>query len=380
MLTIYRRHLKTCEHKAEGRKYRRCRCPIWADGFLNGVEMRETLETRDWNKAQETVRDWETAGAIVAEEPRTVTLEKACTDFLADAEARELRDSTLRKYRQLIKQIRAFAALKGFLHLSQWDVEAVRQFRLSWQDQGLTVVKKLERRRAFFRFAQDCGWIERNPAAKLKGPTVKPTPTMPFTQDEMIGIISACDRYAGNQKRIRALILLLRYSGLRIGDAVRLTRGRIADGKLFLYTQKTGVPVWCPLPGFVLDALNGFEPMNGTYYFWSGASNKDGVARTCMTRLKRVLGLAGVPDGHAHRFRDTFATELLLQGVPLERVSVLLGHSSIKVTEKHYSPWVRARQEQLEADVRSSWSRDPLLLVVQTKGTPEVHRIEEVVN
>jgi integrase len=37
------------------------------------------------------------------------------------------------------------------------------------------------------------------------------------------------------------------------------------------------------------------------------------------------------------------------------RVSILLGHSSIKVTEKHYSPWVRARQEQLEADVRRTW-------------------------
>jgi integrase len=28
----------------------------------------------------------------------------------------------------------------------------------------------------------------------------------------------------------------------------------------------------------------------------------------------------------------------------MERVSVLLGHSSIKVTEKYYAPWVRARQ------------------------------------
>jgi integrase/recombinase XerD len=36
------------------------------------------------------------------------------------------------------------------------------------------------------------------------------------------------------------------------------------------------------------------------------------------------------------------------------RVSVLLGHSRIKVTEKHYSPWLRARQERLEADVRRS--------------------------
>ncbi len=45
--------------------------------------------------------------------------------------------------------------------------------------------------------------------------------------------------------------------------------------------------------------------------------------------------------------------------ITLERsrwgVSVALGHSSIKVTEKHYSRWVRARQEQLEADVRRGW-------------------------
>jgi hypothetical protein len=39
----------------------------------------------------------------------------------------------------------------------------------------------------------------------------------------------------------------------------------------------------------------------------------------------------------------------------------LLGHQSVRVTEKHYNPWVRSRQEQLEADVASAWSRDPVL-------------------
>ena len=88
---------------------------------------------------------------------------------------------------------------------------------------------------------------------------------------------------------------------------------------------------------------------------------------------------AGVHGGHPHRFRDTFAVELLLKGVPMERVSILLGHSSVKVTEKHYSPWVRARQEQLEADVRRTWGEDPLMLS-ETKGTPEVHERIEAVN
>jgi integrase len=98
-----------------------------------------------------------------------------------------------------------------------------------------------------------------------------------------------------------------------------------------------------------------------------------------MGRLRTVFKPAGVPNGHAHRFRDTFATELLLARVPLERVSVLLGRGSVKVTEKHCSPWVRARQEQLEADVKRTWDRDPRALA-QTKGTPEVHGIKEVVN
>jgi Phage integrase family len=53
-------------------------------------------------------------------------------------------------------------------------------------------------------------------------------------------------------------------------------------------------------------------------------------------KLKTLFEKAKVPKGHAHRFQDTFATELLLVGVPLERVSILLGHSSIRITERHY--------------------------------------------
>jgi len=54
--------------------------------------------------------------------------------------------------------------------------------------------------------------------------------------------------------------------------------------------------------------------------------------------------------------RDTFAVEMLLAGVPLEQVSLLLGHKSAKITEKHYAPWVKARQEQLAANVRKAWN------------------------
>lgn len=72
-------------------------------------------------------------------------------------------------------------------------------------------------------------------------------------------------------------------------------------------------------------------------------------------------------------FRDTFAVEPLVSGVPLEQVSVLLGLRSIKVSERHDSPWMRARQEQLEADIRRSWRRDPIVFAV-LKGTPEAYK------
>jgi len=56
-----------------------------------------------------------------------------------------------------------------------------------------------------------------------------------------------------------------------------------------------------------------------------------------------------------HIVSDTFAVSLLLSGVELSHVSVLLGHASIKITERHYAPWVKARQKQLEDDVRRTW-------------------------
>ena len=55
-------------------------------------------------------------------------------------------------------------------------------------------------------------------------------------------------------------------------------------------------------------------------------------------------------------FRDTFSVQLLLAGVPLEQVSLLLGHKSVKITEKHYAPFVRARQEQLILAVRATFN------------------------
>jgi hypothetical protein len=138
---------------------------------------------------------------------------------------------------------------------------------------------------------------------------------------------------------------------------------RFVGNRLFLYTAKTGVPVHVVVPEFVLRILESTPRKSENHFFWSGVGKLESIVRSWQTRLRRLFQIAGVAKGHAHRLRDTFAVELLLAGVPIERVSILLGHQSTRVTEKHYNPWVRSRQEQLEADLERAWSRDPLVLV-----------------
>ena len=383
MLTIYRRHTHRCTHREEGRGYRRCRCPIWADGSLDGADIRKSLNLRNWEKAQQLVRSWEAERKTVDEEP-PISVQEACEEFIADADARKLSEATLYKYRLLFRQLQGFAKDRGIRCLDEFDIRLTRRFRATWADSPISALKKLERLRAFFRFAYDGS---DNPTLKLKNPKVPDNPTMPFEREEMIQILRACDEYPdnygrtgqANARRLRALVLLLRYSGLRISDAVTLAKDRIRDGKMFLYTQKTGVPVHLPLPPFVLEALDACPSTGAGYFFWTGKSKKKSAVGDWQRSLRKLFNLGGIPNGHAHRFRDTFAVELLLQGVPMERVSVLLGHASVRVTEKHYAPWVRARQEQLEADVRRTWGEDPLVLS-GTKGTSEVHENIESVN
>ena len=149
--------------------------------------------------------------------------------------------------------------------------------------------------------------------------------------------------------------------------------------RLFLYTQKTGVAVNTVLPKFVVNALQAIPRVTDRHFFWNGVDKLETTVGSWRRRLAKLFELAEVRKGHAHRFRDSFAVSLLLTGVPIERVSVLLGHQSLRITERHYSPWVRARQEQLEADLRCVWEQDAVALM-ETKGTPEVHDETERVN
>jgi hypothetical protein len=108
-----------------------------------------------------------------------------------------------------------------------------------------------------------------------------------------------------------------------------------------------------PLPQEVTDAIAACP--GPRYPFWSGNGKRKSVVTNWQRALKTLFDIAEVPGAHAHRYRHTFACEMLMAGVSLTIVAKLLGHASEAITERHYGAWVKGRQEQLEVAVRQAF-------------------------
>ena len=128
MLTLYRRHKPTCPHFQEGRNFHHCKCKIWTDGTLGGREVRKSLDTRDWTKASRMVLQWEAQERVV-EKGAPITLADAWASMIADLEARKLSCQTVRKYRLLERQMKAYAESLGLSLLAELDLETLSKFR-----------------------------------------------------------------------------------------------------------------------------------------------------------------------------------------------------------------------------------------------------------
>src|SRR5690242_8192808 len=118
MLTLYRRHKKTCPNfvLARHEKGRLCRCKFWADGVLNGEEVRFSLKTNDEKEARNKIHALENPqpGESAIPEPAKKTLADAWEAKIAELQSNGLSSQTVRKYKLLQRQMIAFGKANGF--------------------------------------------------------------------------------------------------------------------------------------------------------------------------------------------------------------------------------------------------------------------------
>jgi integrase/recombinase XerD len=186
----------------------------------------------------------------------------------------------------------------------------------------------------------------------------------PLSRDEMARLLAAtsqCGFSPEIEERVRVFILLQRWSGLACVDAATLKREllRADDNLTMVHRTKTNAEVFIPLPPSVAQLLCAHANKNPSYFFW----NPDRMKKSSLICqfgdwLRLVYDKAGVKHGQqemlSHRLRHTFAAELLFANVPVEQVSKLLGHKTIRTTERHYSAWIPARPRKLKAEVKQA--------------------------
>ena len=348
MLTVYRRHSPKC--KSQSMSEKRCHCPLRVNGTIDGKLIRQSLKTRVWDIGQKKVRDWEAAGIVF------LTVKEAWERFVEDCIARGLGDAQLGKYRLMKTEME-----KEFGSQSMRSVTAddLARYRKTWKLSGVSSRKKLERLRTFFRFSQERGWSQGNPAKVLKPPKEKQKQVLPFSDGEWEKILWATevypDRRKGRREQVKAFVLVLRWTGLAIGDAISLETGMATGNQIARRRAKTDVAVSLPMPDEVVSSLQRLPTPAGRF-FWSGQGKLKSAVANWQRSLKKRFDLAGIVGGHPHRFRHTFSVDLLSKGVSLENVSKALGHSSVKITEKFYGAWVKSRQEALDSEIRKAWA------------------------
>lgn len=342
MLSVYTRHHPDCKNAGD-KTWRRCSCPKWIWGSVNGQFLRQSAKTYRWEEAEACRLKLEEALAKglppyalappktpaplspppapppasesptremlapAQKKPRT-TVEAAVNAYLTDARSRGLGEDTLRKLETIFrKQFLAWCKTEGLVFLDEVDLDALLRFRGTWADAPLAGQKKQNRVIVFFWTSIRRGYIKENPILGLGKIKVVHVPTDYFPRDEFQKIINATYGYGDprggyidiedTRARLRTMTLLMRWSGLRIRDAVTLEKTHLVGDDILLYQAKTGTPVFVPLPPYVAEALRSLPPgpkPNPRYFFWSGNGLPKSAVADWQRAYRRLFELAGV--------------------------------------------------------------------------------------
>jgi integrase/recombinase XerC len=209
-----------------------------------------------------------------------------------------------------------------------------------------SLARALSVMRGFLRFLQRRGLGSTTALAALRSPKLPQSVPKPLTVEDACGSLDAAAQVTARQwegKRDTAILAVLYGCGLRLSEALGLTRAEAPLGEMLAVTGKGGkqrlLPVLPAVRQAVADYLAAcpyFLAKEGPLFVGSrgGALNPRLVQRQ-MASLRSRLSLAETATPHA--LRHSFATHLLGAGGDLRAIQELLGHASLSTTQRYTS-------------------------------------------
>ena len=276
----YVRHSQTCPKKAD-RYWKRCKCRKWIWLSDDGKQRRFSAKTRSWERAEQLARKMSSGTSLARDEGRA-RVDGAVAQYLREKESQNVTRDYVRHLVSLLeRQFAPWCQQEALVYLDQVTLAHLEKYRQTWDAKNWGRLYKQAKLKEFFSYCVRHKMLADNPVALLSSINVRTGQTGYFPREEMQRILAACDQMYPRKAyhdlsaeflthRLRAFVLLLRWSGLRIGDAISLSRLRLSDDdKLLLYTAKSGSPVFVPLPPEVAAEI---RSLPGDYFFWSGSS------------------------------------------------------------------------------------------------------------
>jgi integrase/recombinase XerD len=361
VVTIFVRHAHGCKYEGD-ESCKRCDCRKHLRWTTNGIQYRRSAKTRSWAEAERQKQyliDQISVGNAAPIPTPAPTIHSLVEIFVMSKKTQGIGDTTVKRHSRELKRLADFLAENGIFVASGINAAVLYKFRDTWSTlypSSSTQREAQQRIRQFLRFLHEEGHIQKLP--RLTPIKVDQEPTMPLHAKQYKNLLAAIPKAFKRERlvrRMRAVVRLMRHSGLAIGDAVTLRRDSLVFDKkknlcrIVTNRQKTGTHVSVVIPTDVAKELLFLANGNPEYVLWDHrGGQKKTVVKDYQKDFRRLFLAAGLGNFASHSLRDTFSVDLLERGVPLEEVSKLLGHSSTKVTEKHYAPWIKGRQDRLD--------------------------------
>jgi len=273
-----------------------------------------------------------------------VTVNEYLGRYIEELEARnEIKLVSLNKYRQSLNSLKSFipskfglpdlpVSLINYDFINSYDLFLKQEYDLHKN----TINKYHSRLRTILIRAQIEGLISVQPYANFKLVSVKSERS--YLSSEELDKIAALDLSANSSlDRVRDIFVFSAYTGLRFQDAQNLTKANLIKVKsklsLRYQQQKTGGGVDIPLLPIASKIIQKYE--NSSEREVLGLLLPKISNQKLNAYLKVIADLAGISQTLKHHMaRHTFATTICLNNnMPLEDLSKLLGHSSLKTTQ-----------------------------------------------